>query len=115
MNAYVRFYRQLSIEDWAKMVLSPEELIDFQTSLEENQQLWQQYKDTGLITVEPIYETFSISALSDSVQLQVGEKVVLSPTTSTSNLVIADRYRYWLDRFYEENGPDPVQFVANIA
>ena len=115
MSSYTRFYRQPTIEQWAQNSLTPSELVDFNAALQDNNSKWNQYVVDGLITIEPIYETVNNQELGEPVQVRVGDKVVLAPTTSVSDLTMADNYRYWLDRFYEENGPDPVQFVANIA
>lgn len=115
MSSYVRYYREPTIEQWAQNSLTAEELVDFNTALQENNSLWNQYITNGLISIEPIYDTVNDQELNEPLQVKIGEKVVLGPTTSISNLHMADRYRYWLDRFYEENGPDPVQFVANIV
>ena len=115
MSSYVRFYRQPTIQEWAQSVLSPTELDDFQTAFQENSLLWEQYKQSGLITVEPIYENLVDSILETSIEVQVGEKVVSSDGTSVAQIQMTERYQYWLDRFTQDNGPDPVQFVANIA
>jgi hypothetical protein len=115
MSSYVRFFRQPTIVEWAQSSLNADELADFNTALQENNAQWNQYTVNGLITTEPIYETINDPELGEPIQVQVGDKVVLAPTTSVSELHMTDRYQYWLDRFTEINGPDPVQFVANIA
>ena len=115
MSSYVRFYREPTIEQWATSSLNADELADFRAAYEQNNNQWKQYADAGLITIEPIYSTVPDTVLGESVQVQVGNKVVLAPGTSISDLHMTERYRYWLDLFTESNGPDPVQFVANVA
>jgi hypothetical protein len=115
MSSYVRLYRQPTIDQWAQSSLTADELANFNAALQENNSKWSQYVVNGLITIEPIYETVNDQELGEPLQVQVGDKVVLAPTTSVSDLTMADSYKFWLDRFYQENGPDPVQFVANIA
>jgi hypothetical protein len=115
MSRYVRFYKEPTIDEWAKASLSPSELIDFQNSFEENHQIWRQYTDNGLISVEPIYETFLHPILGEYIEVLVGEQVIIAPETSVSSLHIAERYQYWLNRYTQDTGSDFVQFVANVA
>lgn len=113
MSSYTRFYKHPTIQEWAESSLSPTELNDFQNAFQENSELWAQYTQSGLISVEPIYETVTDSILENSINVQVGEKVVLSPGTSAADLHIAESYQYWLNRFNTAVGPDPVEFVVN--
>jgi hypothetical protein len=115
MSSYVRYYRQPTIQQWAQNSLNENELVNFLAAIEENNNLWNQYKVNGYISIEPIYENVTMSISTEPVQIQIGEKVILNTNISESDLKMADSYKPWLDRFYQENGADPVQFVANIA
>ena len=115
MSSYVRYYIEPTIEQWAKQSLTAEEFADFENASEENKNQWNQYIANGLIQVVPIYETVYDPILSSEITIEAGNKTILSSGTSINDLHMTERYRYWQDRFVTENGPEHVQFVANVA
>jgi hypothetical protein len=115
MSSYVRYYIEPTIQQWAKTSLTAEEFEDFENAMKENEQLWDQYITDGLIQIVPIYDTVYDPILSSEITIEAGDKTILMPGTSIEDLHTAERYKYWQNRFVEENGSEHVQFVANIA
>ena len=115
MSSYVRYFIEPTIQQWAAASLTTEEFADFEKAWDENSDQWDQYAANGLIEVVPIYETVYDSILMSEITIQVGDKTILLPGTSINDLYLTERYRHWHDRFAAENGPEHVQFVANVA
>jgi hypothetical protein len=113
MSSYVRFYIEPTIQRWAKS-LSAEEYADFESAWDENNRQWAQYEADGLIEIVPIYETIYNPLLSSEITVKTGDKTVLMPGTSIADLHVTERYQYWQNRFVIANGPEPVQFIANV-
>jgi hypothetical protein len=99
MSAYVRYFdiAQIQIE-WLNNNLSAEELLDYNAALDKNSQIWGSYESQGLITLEPIYETVYIPEINENIDVKIGEKLVLSPGVSPSQLQMHPDYAEWLNR-----------------
>jgi LPS sulfotransferase NodH len=92
------------MEDWAKQTLNAEELSQCLSSIEDNNNLWKSYHDQGLYTTHQKYEQVYIAELESTVNVLVGEEIVLSPGTSLHGLAQDPEYINWANRFKSETG-----------
>ena len=107
MSKYIRYYNEVSAQEWAEQNLTQEELVQFNLAFEENNKLWASYASNGLISVVPITEQVNIPELNQNIDIQIGEQIVLSQGTTRDQLELAPAWKYWLDR-YAQAVPDAV-------
>lgn len=112
MPYYIRKYNAANVDifTWAKNTLTDQELIDFQTSLDENTALWSQYTNDELITVQVLYDTVFSSVLNEEITIVLGEKTTVKDSNTV--LQMASSWEYWQARFVAEGGNDTVEYVA---
>lgn len=101
MPAYQRYYNasEKELQDqWIQNNLSSEEKTSFLAASEENDLLWNSYVTQGLITPEKIYETVFVPEVNASIQVVIGEKLILSNGVSPSQLQIHPNLAQWVTR-----------------
>ena len=110
MSQYVRYYNEITPDAWAAQTLNSDELAQFQAARTENTSLWLNYATQGLISVVPIMQDVYVSELDQTIQVQVGDRVVLAAGVTPANLLLALSWGEWLARYTSEVNPTPVIF-----
>lgn len=116
MAHYTRYFTNESdnLRKWAVENLTPEELADFNDAAMESSRLWDIYKESGMVTVIPVYETFFIEEFNTDVDVQIGERIEFPPgdnNTDVDNIFYVDRWRAWLDRVPPELLTDQISYI----
>lgn len=107
MNTITKFFSPNDIEIWAQESLSPEEHIQFQQALANNNAYFDSQRDSGKFVIEPVYETFHSSLLNTDIDVLVGEKFVFAPGSSLeTDCAPIPEFNIWLQRFYTETSGD---------
>jgi len=107
-----KFFRQPSINEWAKTNLIPEEFVDFTNAYTANIELWSHFKDLGLFQTTVLTETAFSGVLQENIEIAIGDRTVLSEGTSMSDLYMLPRMSYWLGRYYQEVGSENVEIIT---
>ena len=110
MADYVRYYDKITPDTWAAETLNSDELFQFQEAQTENDNLWTNYETQGLVSKVAIMQDVYVSELDQSVQVQVGERVVLASGTTPADLLLAVSWAPWLERYTTEVNHTPVIF-----
>lgn len=111
MPSYVRYNNKKELMDeWVENTLTQEEQNQFFSSRDENSQLWMQYFNSGLISIEPIEEYIFIEELNDYVYVQIGEKIILAEGVTPAQLLVTQSWSNWITRYTQEVGEELVIF-----
>jgi hypothetical protein len=110
MSQYVKYYNEITPVKWAVQTLNSDELAQFQAAQTENNSLWTNYATQGLISTVPIMQDVYVSELDQTIQVQVGERVVLAAGVTPADLLLAPAWAVWLERYTSEVNPTPVIF-----
>jgi len=107
MTTIVKKYANESLHDWANRTLTPTELDSFNAAFDANTARWQNYVDQGMISVNPFMQEVYISALNETVSVQIGDKTIISPEYTLEDVTLAPEWKPWLDRYLSEvNAPE---------
>jgi hypothetical protein len=90
------------VHNWFKQNLTAEEFENFIQAEQANFQIWQSYLDQGLISIEPIYNSFFIKEFNDFIEVKTGHVIKLTPGTVVSSLRLDPTYAYWLSKLPAE-------------
>jgi len=106
MQTFERLYNINAIENWAQNTLSKEELALFFDAYNKNGEIWALYRAQGKISTTPVFETLYSTVLNSTVEVQVGEKIVLAENVSLTDLDMHEDFKYWYNRYTLECGPE---------
>lgn len=115
MAHYTRYFTNESdnLRKWAVENLTPEELVDFNEAAMESSRLWDIYKDSGMVTVVPVYESIFLEEYNTNVDIQIGERVEFpnsDDNINIENIFYTNRWRSWLERIPVEIQTDQVSY-----
>jgi hypothetical protein len=103
MPAYIRYNnttQQALLDEWVSN-LSPQDQSSFFDAEQNNRLLWESYQSQGLITAEPIYEIVHVPEVNETISVPVGEKLVLAPGVTPSQLQMHPDYANWFNALPE--------------
>jgi hypothetical protein len=108
MQAFIRYYKENDMNYWAENTLDPSELAQFRAAQTANNSLWQSYWDQGLYTIQDVQETVHSIILDADIDIVTGQEIIMSSGVLFDSLSLHPDYIYWLDRYDQETGGDPL-------
>ena len=102
MTTYINKLTSLNITTWAQDTLNEQELQQFTQALDKNNQLWENYKLSGVIADDyVVYETFLSNTYNTEISIAVEEVIRIAPGQTT---IMVSEMVPWMDRYIAENG-----------
>jgi len=106
MQAFIRYYKNDDINNWAETTLDQSELLQFRAAFDANNNLWQSYKDQGLYTLRDVHANVHSTTLNADIDIVVGQEMIMAQGVSLDSLALDNDFKQWLDRYNQETGGD---------
>jgi hypothetical protein len=104
MASFVRIYKNTeSIFNWALRTLTPEELEKFNSDFLNSNNKWSDYINRNLIVNEKIYQSVYSNLLNTNIDIQIGERSIVSDGVDPSIITLDPSWSAWIDRFNQDS------------